>query len=140
MGMFDYVNYNCECPVCGTQVTDFQSKDGDCLLERVEPTDVSYFYASCRGCGAWISFSRKEYNMYERVVTVKDNTKAFDLTPIISEIKIENPEANDLFFVLDTLHYSMSETCANEDRTFYKQANEALGILSQLLHKKGYRR
>lgn len=54
MGMFDYVEYECECPACGTKVEDFQSKDGDCTLDTLQPDEVRNFYSSCKNCGIWI--------------------------------------------------------------------------------------
>ncbi len=59
MGMFDYVNYECACPVCQTKVYNFQSKDGDLLLDTVEPAAVNNFYSACDKCGSWIDFTAK---------------------------------------------------------------------------------
>lgn len=57
MGMFDYVNVSMPCPNCGAVVDNFQSKDGACDLDTIEPDGLACFYASCR-CGVWIEFSR----------------------------------------------------------------------------------
>ena len=57
MGMFDYVNFKMVCPSCGTETSNFQSKDGKCWLETVEPDAVDEFYTMC-SCGTWIEFSR----------------------------------------------------------------------------------
>ena len=54
--MFDYVNFECECPICGEKVIGFQTKDGPLLLETLEPLDVNNFYSNCSNCGAWIEF------------------------------------------------------------------------------------
>jgi uncharacterized protein (UPF0212 family) len=54
MGMFDYVEYEAKCPKCGASITDWQSKDGDCLMDVLTPKDVRYFYTSCPVCGVWI--------------------------------------------------------------------------------------
>jgi hypothetical protein len=51
--MFDYVKHSAPCYRCGRTLTDWQSKSGPCLLERLTPQDVMYFYTSCNGCGAW---------------------------------------------------------------------------------------
>lgn len=59
MGMFDYVNYECVCPVCHSKVDGFQSKDGECQLEKVAPESVDNFYAPCGKCGCWIELNRK---------------------------------------------------------------------------------
>jgi hypothetical protein len=56
MGMFDYVNYECTCPYCNENTSGFQSKDGDCLLEMLEPEDVEVFYTMCDYCDSWIEF------------------------------------------------------------------------------------
>lgn len=59
MGMFDYVNAEIECPNCGRSVFGFQSKDGACIMQTVDPNCVSNFYSSCAGCKTWIEFSRE---------------------------------------------------------------------------------
>ena len=58
MGMFDYVNFQMDCPQCGTRLFGFQTKDTDCELETVEPDETQYFYKGCPRCKAWIEFSR----------------------------------------------------------------------------------
>lgn len=58
MGMFDTVNFVCACPKCGFVVSGFQSKDGECNLEMIEPEAVGRFYSSCPHCKEWIEFSR----------------------------------------------------------------------------------
>ena len=60
MGMFDDINYEMDCPKCGNKVNDFQSKDGACLMDRLEFWEVDYFYAYCKKCKACIEFIRKE--------------------------------------------------------------------------------
>lgn len=52
--MFDTVVYEMPCPLCGAKVSDFQSKDGACFLELLQPHDVRNFYSGCGKCGAWI--------------------------------------------------------------------------------------
>jgi len=56
MGMFDYVNFKVECPKCGWPVEGFQSKDGKCELETVEPETVEEFYSTCKQCDQWIQY------------------------------------------------------------------------------------
>jgi hypothetical protein len=58
MGCFDYVNYTCKCPKCGADVSGFQSKDGGCVFETKEMSDVLNFYTSCDQCSEWIEFNR----------------------------------------------------------------------------------
>jgi len=69
--MFDYVNYECTCPVCHSKVDGFQSKSGDCELETIEPTSVDNFYSSCKKCGCWINFSAKKITNFTRTVSGK---------------------------------------------------------------------
>lgn len=58
MGMFDYVNVNLPCPFCGHMSNMYQSKDGPCNLDVVEPQSVMNFYDSCSKCGKWIEYTR----------------------------------------------------------------------------------
>jgi len=58
MGMFDSINYECVCPVCKSKVTGFQSKNGDCQLDTLQPQQVNHFYSLCDKCGCWINFDR----------------------------------------------------------------------------------
>ena len=75
MGMFDYVNYECICPECGSDVIGFQSKDGECYLNHLNPLSVDNFYTSCDGCDSWIEFmamdkiTLPENRVFKRVVT-----------------------------------------------------------------------
>ena len=59
MGMFDYVNFEMDCPKCGRNVSGFQTKDLGCLLDTVEPDGLMNFYSSCPSCKAWIEFARE---------------------------------------------------------------------------------
>lgn len=56
MGMFDYVYCPMQCPECGKQTSEFQSKDGPCTLSNLEAKDVSEFYGNCQRCGKWLRF------------------------------------------------------------------------------------
>ena len=58
MGMFDYIDYECVCPVCHNKVDSFQSKHGICELETLKPQEVNNFYSSCKKCGCWLEFTR----------------------------------------------------------------------------------
>lgn len=75
MGMFDWVNYECECPVCKAKVKGFQSKDADCQCETIEPQTVDRFYAFCEQCDCWIEFTRIviKTNEFTRIVHSDDN-------------------------------------------------------------------
>lgn len=59
MGMFDWINYECVCPVCHGKVDGFQSKDNHCTLASLQPNDVDSFYSDCGKCGCWIEFERE---------------------------------------------------------------------------------
>lgn len=58
MGMFDTINVKLPCPKCGTMMKDFQSKDNECLLLKLDPSHVDNFYSTCSKCGEWVEFSR----------------------------------------------------------------------------------
>ena len=60
MGMFDYViGTSVKCPKCSREHTEFQSKDLDCFLDRVDYRKVSKFYTNC-DCGFWIEYHRRD--------------------------------------------------------------------------------
>ncbi len=69
MGMYDNVNFKCRCPNCGGEVTGFQSKDGDCVLDMIEPISVSNFYSKCYDCDYWLEFAEKprEVKIFELI-------------------------------------------------------------------------
>ena len=48
MGMFDEIDFKFDCPICKNELHDFQSKDGRCLMNMLQPSDVTTFYDSCR--------------------------------------------------------------------------------------------
>ena len=79
MGMFDYVDYECTCPVCHSKVDGFQSKDGECWLNKVLPGEVSNFYSSCKQCGCWIEFNEQENGKYKRTVESRSQGKVLDM-------------------------------------------------------------
>ena len=62
MGMFNWVNYQMNCPECGHLVTGFQTKDESLVslyLENVEINQIGKFYSECDNCGLWIEFILK---------------------------------------------------------------------------------
>ena len=59
MGMFDYVKYSAPCRGCGEIINEFQSKDGECLLQELTPNEVMNFYAMCPKCKMWNEFKVK---------------------------------------------------------------------------------
>ncbi len=70
MGMFDYVDFECKCPQCGTKVDGFQSKDGDCSLSKIDFFMVDNFYSSCPKCGLLLQFTL--YNRKNKKVVIDD--------------------------------------------------------------------
>jgi len=60
MGMFDSINFKIKCSECGNVIDDFQSKDGDCLLNTLEFWEVDNFYSSCSTCNKRIEFTLKK--------------------------------------------------------------------------------
>lgn len=90
MGMFDWVNFECKCPNCGSEVSGFQSKDSGCDIELVEIKDVNHFYTDCIKCGSWIEFNRKRNNSIKSFIgtfTLKHSIREF--TPIVINAKSE---------------------------------------------------
>jgi len=70
MGMFDYVKYKAPCWKCGEEVTEFQSKDGDCYMQELSAKKVKRFYGSCLKCHAW-----QEYDVIPKDVEIILNLK-----------------------------------------------------------------
>ena len=79
MGMFDYVNYECVCPVCKTKIDGFQSKSGDCELNTLQPGQVSNFYSACVKCGCWIEFKSHPSTDFTMTVTGKKDGERISL-------------------------------------------------------------
>ena len=51
MGMLDDIkDFKVKCPNCGTEVNGFQSKDGACLMDKIDYWTVNNFYSSCPSC------------------------------------------------------------------------------------------
>ena len=68
MGMFDWINFEMYCPICGNKVIGFQSKSANCNLEYLDFWQVDNFYSSCEQCGTWIEFRLKK----DRKFTIDD--------------------------------------------------------------------
>jgi len=71
MGMFDYVNFEMDCPKCGKKVGNFQSKDSLCQLNKLDPTEVDTFYSNCK-CGNWIELAREPQKVRANVYTLDE--------------------------------------------------------------------
>lgn len=59
MGMFDWVDFEIDCPKCGEKVTGFQTKDTECVLKTVKPSQIRDFYSICDNCQIWIQVYNK---------------------------------------------------------------------------------
>ena len=57
--MFDWVDIELPCPLCGTIAKGFQTKNGACFLETISPDKAGNFYSTCDNskCSAWIECS-----------------------------------------------------------------------------------
>lgn len=71
MGMFDYVSFKDNCKRCGAELKDFQTKDTECLLETVHPSETRRFYTSCDKCDLWHEF-KIVVKDYQVVCTTRD--------------------------------------------------------------------
>ncbi len=83
MGMFDYVNFEFKCPVCGSKVDEFQTKDRDCTLSSYEFNQVDNFYSTCNNCETWIEFNLKEES--RKKFTINDYEVTFNTNHIKEE-------------------------------------------------------
>lgn len=90
MGLFSYVDFQCDCPSCGVKVTEFQTKDGLCCMEVVNPWEVVNFYTSCKSCGAWIEYTKKS-----------EKPEAWDLLKKCYAALITGDDDSDLIAKLD---------------------------------------
>ena len=63
--MYDHVNYSMTCPVCGTLIEEFQTKDKERLLDTYEISEVNNFYALCHVCDLWVEFTKISNQSYE---------------------------------------------------------------------------
>ena len=74
MGMFDYVDIKIRCPKCKGEMEGFQSKDGECFLCNVKPSDVRNFYTSCKHCETWVEVCMIKQNVpYDNYVVYSRN-------------------------------------------------------------------
>jgi len=83
MGMFDYVKYECVCPVCGDSVDGFQTKDKDCILDLIQPQEVSNFYTHCLSCDMWIEFDRVSSTSFKMTIEGNDRNIIEEHTKIV---------------------------------------------------------
>ena len=64
--MFDYLNFQAPCPVCGREISgDWQTKDGLKLTQLVDFREVNRFYARCRHCSTLVEYTRRSAGSIE---------------------------------------------------------------------------
>lgn len=94
MGIFDWVSFRMDCPVCGTRVGGFQSKDRWCPdLDTLSIDRLTNFYSSCHKCSTWIEFSR-EPNVVDHKSTpsTEEYARSLGFTCNLDETKGETNE------------------------------------------------
>jgi hypothetical protein len=109
MGLFNDIDFECQCPNCGGDIRGFQSKDGPCDLTTLRPWEVDNFYSSCRSCKAWIEYYRDPTDKD----LVEEGLKAVELLSRCSYVVV--PEMDDKLFkdiqdFLNTTSYPSGET------------------------------
>lgn len=92
MGMFDYVDFEMNCPICGEKMKDFQSKSAACFMVMLDVDDVDNFYTSCAECGSWVEFTRK-VPISKNHITV---TKYFDDVKKDFDMEVTNNQSNHI--------------------------------------------
>ncbi len=95
MGMYDTITgVSVKCPKCKEVLSEFQSKDGECLLLRMNFKEVWNFYTNCP-CGAWIEFTLKEHSApiesYEMTVN-KEIVETPEFVPAVADSPTSNKE------------------------------------------------
>ena len=85
MGMYDNVDFEMDCPICGQKITGFQTKSCERILITVEIEDLpgkANFYSSCDSCGLRVEFKKNNKAFRERKRELKgfwDSCKKDDL-------------------------------------------------------------
>ena len=78
MGVYNIVRFQINCPVCGKQINEFQTKEGAGAFDVIEYYTINNFHAICPHCQSLIEFyyspdrkkrSIKDYKM--RIVELK---------------------------------------------------------------------
>ena len=75
MGSYDYVEYETVCDNCRTKAGDFQTKDGERKLRKLNPLEVNNFYTHCKKCCCWIEFTKIKDNLYEKIISIKNQIR-----------------------------------------------------------------
>ena len=100
MGMFNYVDFEYECPKCGNKLKGFQTKDGNLILRTVSPISVNNFYDLCSKCNAWIDINREHHNKYNVYIREKGSytgkAKLVETITVSNDNDVVTKEAEDL--------------------------------------------
>jgi C4-type Zn-finger protein len=56
MGIYNIVNFSLNCPVCGSLIKQFQTKEGNGVFDVVAFNEVNNFYAICPSCSSLVEF------------------------------------------------------------------------------------
>jgi hypothetical protein len=85
MGMFDNVKYKAKCWRCNNELDNFQTKDGENMLELITPKQIGIgtFYSMCDKCEAW-----NEWDIVPKEVDIIFNEKESKLR---TKLKTNNP-------------------------------------------------
>lgn len=60
MGLFDRVDFEMICPMCGEKVKGFQTKDSSNIMMKVSTDIIHNWYSGCRKCGLWINLTKEQ--------------------------------------------------------------------------------
>ncbi|SEH06494.1 Uncharacterised protein [Candidatus Venteria ishoeyi] len=60
MGVYNNVEFKCQCPNCGERLDGFQTYDGEPMFLTVTAASVANFHGGCDNCGAWLEFARDD--------------------------------------------------------------------------------
>lgn len=86
MGMYDYVDFEIECPKCKNLIKDFQTKDGSQMLSHLKFYEVDCFYSFCNNCGTWVEFVLP----YEKIMKLREVLKIEDYEMIVKNTSDED--------------------------------------------------
>jgi NMD protein affecting ribosome stability and mRNA decay len=113
MEMFDWVKFRVPCPKCGREVENFQSKDGDCLLEELDFWQVDNFYSYCDNCEATINYTLNN-DIREKIRTIIENIRKA-LTIKDYDLEFRDKEFRDKEFLAVMIMKKLAETDAKAD-------------------------
>lgn len=114
--MYDIVDIKLNCPICGKELTDFQTKNFECLMDKIVPgvTGVSNFMG-LKNCGCYTTCNHQlKYNdkLSERGIHIIDVVKHVwidvtipivngKLTPNIDKWKVDWKEGGSSGGIID---------------------------------------